>query len=140
MYGFDWQKISSIDELNENLNKYIEGIYHQTVHSSINMKPIEKFIKYTDTMKFINSKEELDNIFLYRVKRRVIKDATVSIEKVKFEVPMQYIGDYVNIRYYPKSLDKAYIFSEDGKLLQTIHPVNKIDNSKIKRKEIDFSL
>ncbi|WP_434578223.1 DDE-type integrase/transposase/recombinase [Thermoanaerobacterium thermosaccharolyticum] len=140
MYGFDWQKISSIDELNENLNKYIEGIYHQTVHSSINMKPIEKFIKYTDTMKFINSKEELDNIFLYRVKRRVIKDATVSIEKIKFEVPMQYIGDYVNIRYYPKSLDKAYIFSEEGKLLQTIHPVNKIDNSKIKRKEIDFSL
>ncbi|WP_197702788.1 hypothetical protein [Thermoanaerobacterium sp. RBIITD] len=90
MYGFDWQKISYIDELNENLNKYIEGIYHQ-VHSSINMKPIEKFIKYTDTMKFINSKEELDNIFLYRVKRRVIKDATVSIEKIKFEVPMQYI-------------------------------------------------
>jgi hypothetical protein len=56
---------------------------------------------------------------------------------------MKYIGDRINIRYDPSSLDKAFIFSEDGKLMDTIYPVKKIDNSRIRRNEnvkpMDFS-
>lgn len=140
MYSLDLTKIASIEELNENLNKYIEDVYHQTVHSSIKMKPIDRFIKNIDNIKYVRSSDELDMTFLYRVKRRVLKDATISIDNVKFEVPMQYIGEYINVRYYPGSMDKAYIFSDDNRLLSTISPVNKIDNSKVRRKkEIDFS-
>jgi len=53
------------------------------------------------------------------------------------------VGDSIFVRYDPTSMDKAYIFSEDGKILDTIYPVKKIDNSKIRRehniKTVDFS-
>ena len=60
-----------------------------------------------------------------------------------FETPLKYIGERINVRYDPTSPDKAYIFSDDDKLIETIKPVNKIENSKIKRKSnikpVDFS-
>lgn len=55
---------------------------------------------------------------------------------------MKYIGDKINIRYNPTSLYKAYIFSDNGNILETIYSVDKISNSKIFRKQnvepVDF--
>ncbi|SHD77385.1 Mu transposase C-terminal domain-containing protein [Schnuerera ultunensis] len=107
------------------------------------MRPIDKFTKDIDLIKFINSKEEVDYIFLYRVTRKVKNDSTISIQNILFEVPQRYVGDTINIRYDPTSMDKAYIFSNDNLLIDTIYPVKKIDNSKIRRehnvKPVDFS-
>ena len=93
--------------------------------------------------KFIPSKQEIDYIFLYRVSRKVKKDSTISIDNILFEVPLSYVAETINVRYDPTSLDKAYIFSEDNLLLDTIYPVKKIDNSRIRRehnfKSVDFS-
>ena len=67
-------------------------------------------------------------------------DATVVIGQQIYEVPMQYIGKRIKLRYLPSQPDEAYIFSDDHKLLETIHLVNKVDNAKIKRKKrMDFS-
>jgi putative transposase len=139
----NWNSISSIDQLNEMLQEYVEGTYHQTIHSSIKTKPIDKYIQHIDKIRFVSSKQELDYIFLYRVVRRVKNDATVPILNCIFEVPAKYIGEQVKIRYDPSSLDKAYIFNDSGSCIETIYPVNKIDNSKVIRttakKSADFS-
>ncbi|WP_427338303.1 Mu transposase C-terminal domain-containing protein [Caloranaerobacter sp. DY30410] len=138
-----WSKFSSLKELNASLIKYIENDYNQKIHSVINEKPIDKFIKHLDRIKFISCKQELDYIFLYRVIRKVKNDSTVSIQNILFETPLEYVGQKINIRYDPSSMDKAYIFSDDGNLLDTIYPVKKIDNSKIRRnqniKPVNFS-
>lgn len=139
----DWNSISSIEELNEMLQNYVENIYHQTIHSSIKMKPIDKYIEHIDKIRFVPSKQELDYIFLYRVERRVKNDATIPILNCIFEVPPKYIGERIKVRYDPTSLDKAYIFDDSGSCLCTIYPVNKINNSKVIRdsvkKAADFS-
>jgi len=139
----DWNSISSLEELNEMLQNYVENIYHQSIHSSIKMKPIDKYIQNIDRIRFVASKQELDYIFLYRVERRVKNDATIPILTSNFEVPIKYIGERIKVRYDPTSLDKAYIFDDNGSCLYTIYPVNKVDNSKIIRnsvkKSADFS-
>lgn len=46
----------------------------------------------------------------------------------------------INIRYSPTNMDIAYIFDDKNNCLDIIQQVNKIDNSKIKRKiGLDFS-
>nr|WP_040306661.1 Mu transposase C-terminal domain-containing protein [Caloramator australicus] len=94
-------------------------------------------------IKFVPSKQEIDYLFLYRVTRKVRNDCTIQLQNISFEVPFKYVGERINVRYDPSSLDKAYIFSDDNHILDTIYPVNKIDNSKVKRqrniKPIDFS-
>ncbi len=143
MNVIDWNDFSSLEELNISLSRYIEEDYNAKVHSSTHEKPIDKFIRYIDLIKFIPTKQELDYIFLYRVTRRVKKDSTISIQNTLFEVPLSYVGDTINIRYDPTIMDKAYIFSEENTLLDTVYPVKKIDNSKIRRehnfKSVDFS-
>lgn len=140
----DWNNISSIGELNEMLYDYVENTYHQTIHSSIKVKPIDKYIEHIDRIRFVPSKQELDFMFLYRVTRKVKNDATIPILNIVFEVPSKYIGEQVKVRYDPTSLDKAYIFDDRGNCSDTIYPLNKIDNSKIIRvsskKFADFSV
>jgi len=143
MNVIDWNKFSSLEELNHSLQDYVENDYNKTKHSSIKAKPIDKFIDHIDCIKFLENKKQLDNTFLYRVKRKVKKDATISLNTITFEVPMKYIGEKINVRYDPSALDKAIIFSKDGEKMETIYPVNKIANSKVKRKHnvkpVDFS-
>ncbi len=143
MNVINWNDFSSLDELNSSLSKYVEEDYNSKVHSSINEKPIDKFVRHIDLIKFIPNKQEIDYIFLYRVTRKVKKDSTISIQNILFEIPLKYVGDTISVRYDPTCMDKAYIFSEDNILLDTVYPVKKIDNSKIRRehnyKSVDFS-
>jgi hypothetical protein len=125
------------------LQDYIENTYHQNIHSSIKMKPIDKYVQHVDRIRFVPSKQELDNIFLYRVERKVKNDATIPISNCIFEVPARFIGERIKIRYDSSSLDKAYIFDDSGNCLCSVYPVNKVDNSKVyrdsARKAADFS-
>lgn len=129
----NWNNISSIEELNEMLQNYVENTYHQSIHSSIKAKPIDKYIQHIDRIRFVPSKQDLDYIFLYRIERRVKNDATIPILNYIFEVPPKYIGERIKVRYDPTSLDKAYIFDDSGSCQCAIYPVNKINNSKVIR-------
>ncbi len=139
----DWNKIASLDELNMLLNEYLEKDYHQRVHSSIKMKPIDRFIQNFYNLKFVHSSQELDYIFLHRVTRKVRKDATISLNSIQFEVPQTFINEQVHVRFHPDSMEKAYLFNENNKLITIIYPVEKVDNSRIYRghnnNPIDFS-
>ncbi len=139
----DWSSFRSLEELNEALSIYVEQQYNQKTHSAIKEKPIDKFIRHVDRIRFVESKQQLDYIFLYRVTRTVKNDATISLDNVIFEVPFQYVGEKIHVRYDPTSFEKAYIFSEEGRMIKTITPVNKIDNTKVRRsqnvKPVDFS-
>ncbi|MFT5874841.1 MAG: putative transposase [Clostridium sp.] len=75
-----------------------------------------------------------------RVKRRVNNDATISIDKTSYDVPMQFIRQRVEVRYLPNDMDSAYIFFENIKY--GIRKTNKVENGKTKRKNplnIDYS-
>lgn len=75
-----------------------------------------------------------------RVTRRVNNDATIKIDKVHYDVPMQFIKQRVEIRYLPDEMENAYIYYE--KVKYSIRKTNKVENGKTKRKNllnIDYS-
>ena len=81
--------------------------------------------QHIDRIRFVPSKQELDFIFHYRVTRKVKNNATITILNTLFEVPPKYIGEQIKVRYDPTQLDKAYIFDDDGKYIDTIYPIYK---------------
>jgi len=89
-------------------------------------------------LKFVRTDEELSEIFLHSVKRAVASDSTISFFSRLFEVPQRYAKRQILIKFSPDDLDIAYIY-ENGKRIETIYPVKKVDNSKIKRKPINYS-
>lgn len=79
------------------------------------------------------TEEDIDTCFLHRVVRKVRNDATISIDTIFFEVPQAYIGQRISLRYSPLSLSEIYIYDLNNQWVETVYPLNKIDNSKVKR-------
>ena len=95
-------------------------------------------MKDYSNIKFVSSNESLDEYFLHSYERKVTTDSTIQLFSKTYEVPSKYMKQRITVKINPHDLDVAYIYSE-GKKIETIKPVNKIDNSKIKRKSITFS-
>lgn len=126
----DTESISSLDELNNELFKYIDK-HNLTVHSSTGETPKDRYLSDLNRIKRPLNDEWLDNCFMNRVSRKVKNDSTVSIDKVLYDVPMQFIGQRVEIRYLPDDMDNAYILYEKTKY--NIRKTNKVENGKTKR-------
>ena len=134
----DWGEFSSLEELSVSFAAYLSKDYINAVHSSIGCTPKERFMRDYEKVRHIPI-EQLNFHFLHRKECRVYNDATVKLLGKVYETPQQFIGAKIKIRYLPTDKSELFIFSDDGKLLHTIYPVKKIDNSKIKRTAIDYT-
>lgn len=137
--GFDPSEVSSLEELNRLLADYVRK-RNTTVNRTIGETPIERYQRGIDHVRLPKSKEWLDECFMNRITRKVNLDATVSIDSVSYDVPMQFIRSKVEIRFLPDRMQDAYIFFE-GKHYP-IRPTNRVENGRTKRNNthaIDYS-
>jgi hypothetical protein len=105
----------------------------------LNCTPKERFLRDYDRIRHVPT-EELDFHFLHRKECRVTNAATIKLLGTEYEVPQKYIGSKLKIRYLPTDMSELFVFSDsDNKLLHTVRPVKKVENSKIKRAAIDYT-
>lgn len=137
MRGLNWNNINSIDELNDLLNDFINQ-YNNHEHSSLNdedgilLTPNVRWFKDASLIKKLDN-NFIDIAFLHTAYPTIRSDAIAYIKNHEFEVNMKYIGKKIIVKYNPLDFDEAWIF-DDNKLIEKIKLVNKLDNSKIKRK------
>jgi len=124
--------LQSIDSLNKRFNEWLEVDYHRKKHLSLNRKPINAFMDQIDKVKMCSDPEIIEAAFHVRVKRKVHNAGTISLEKNIYEVPGEYIGSQVEVRYTPENLDVIYIYL-DGLLIHTASKVDLEANAKAKR-------
>ena len=138
LYTLDTEKIHSLEEFNRIFREYLRS-YNLTDHSGIGCRPFDRYQSSKGRMKVPESREWLEDAFLNRVSRKVRKDSTVSIDKVSYDVPMQFIGQTVEIRFRPGETDSAVIFCDDERY--PLRLTNKNDNCHTKRNNpvIDYS-
>lgn len=137
MRGINWSEIKSIDELNRMLNDFINE-YNNKVHSSLkdndkNISPKERWFKDQDKIKKIDS-NLIDEYFLHTAYPKIRSDAIAYINKIEYEVPSKYIGQKIVVKYDFSDRTKAWIY-ENNQKKENIKIVNKVENSKVKRKE-----
>ena len=134
----DWNAFSSLEGLGASFSEYMSSEYTNAVHSSIGCTPRERYMRDYDKVRHIPV-EQLNFHFLHRKECRVYNDATVKLLGGVYEAPQQFVGSKIKVRYLPTDTSQLFIFSDDGKLLHTAHPVKKVENSKIKRAAIDYT-
>ncbi len=135
----DWNKYTSLKELNKAYRNYISKEYNSKYHSGIKDIPRNRFQRDYDKLKFISSHEEVDKMFLHVEEKPVAQDATIRLGKKDFEVPQKYIKQRIIVKYSPEDLSFVYIYNDKTKELEKAYPVDKIANSKMKRKTISYS-
>jgi transposase InsO family protein len=137
--AFDPSNVSSLEELNRLLADYVRK-RNTTVNRTIGETPMERYQRGIDHVRLPKSKEWLDECFMNRITRKVNLDATVSIDSISYDVPMQFIRSKVEIRFLPDRMQDAYILLE-GKHYQ-LRPTNRVENGLTKRNNthaIDYS-
>lgn len=74
-----------------------------------------------------------------RITRKVLNDSTISINKVSYDVPMQFIGMKAQVRFLPDRMEDAYLFYEGRHY--PIRKTNRLENCRTKRDTppIDYS-
>jgi hypothetical protein len=138
MNATDWAAFPSLDAANASLAAFLSEKYTNSMHGSIGCAPKERYLRDYDKVRHV-PKEELALHFLHRKECRVSNAAIIRLLGTEYEAPQQYIGSKVKVRYLPADLSELFIFSDDGRLLHTVRPVRKVDNSKIKRSAIDYA-
>ena len=137
MRGINWNDIKNIDELNEMLNVFVNE-YNNKVHSALSndnneISPKQRWFKDQNRIKKIDN-NQIDEYFLHTAYPTIRSDSVAHINKLEYEVPTKYIGKKITIKYDFSDKTKAWIY-DDGKKIESVHLVDKVANSKIRRKE-----
>lgn len=139
LYTLDMDSITSLAQFNTMLKDYMRS-YNTTFHRGIQTVPLDRYEASKDHPRKPASRQWLDDCFYNRITRKVRKDSTVTIDKVCYDVPMQFISAKVDIRYLPDDMDSAFILFEDQKF--PLRQTNRNENCHTKRTNlpaIDYS-
>lgn len=139
MYGRDWNKYKSLEELNEDYDKYLYEEYNNKYHSEIEETPNNRWHKGIEEIGIRTiEKEQLEEAFMHEIERKVNKDRTVNIDNKLYEAPSIYKLQKVKLRYYIKDIEEIWIY-EGNERKEKLKRLDKQENSEIKRRILDYS-
>lgn len=139
LYTLDMESIQSLAQFNGMLKDYMRD-YNTTFHRGIDTIPLERYQASKDHPRQPESRQWLDDCFYNRITRKVRKDSTISIDRVCYDVPMQFISAKVEVRYLPDDMTSAYILFDGEKF--PIRQTSRNDNCHTRRNNppaIDYS-
>lgn len=135
------QAIQNLDDLNARLWAWVEHVYHQRLHSSL--EGCTPLVRYQQDLIHVRPlgalAHSIDDIFYHRVKRYVRKDATLSWEGKLYEVPYEYVGQTVVLVIDPHIQKALYIESEPGVNLGPVTLLDAIANTQRRRQRPDVT-
>jgi hypothetical protein len=123
--------VSSLQELNDLFIRWVEDTYHTREHTTLGMRPIDRFGLDLGRVRHLSHCEFNAELFFLETTRRVRTDNTFQFEKVRYEAPRDLRGKTVEVRYSRFTSDPPDpVLYFDGERLGTAIPVNYIDNDR----------
>jgi putative transposase len=120
----------TIEDLNEGFSRWLREKYHHGHHRGIDARPIDRHQKsIRDYPRKRIAEESLDEFFLVTVSRVVAKDCTISLNGVTYEVPPQYIGKRVELKFSQESVSEIYLY-DNGIRVSQVKPVDAFFNGR----------
>ena len=123
VYGLDMDSIHSLEQFNRIFRDFVRS-YNLTFHTGIQAAPFDRFKATAGQARKVPSAEWLDECFLNRVNRKVRRDSTISIDSVCYDVPMQFIGMKVEVRFVPSDMDSAFVLYDGSRF-----PIRRTDRN-----------
>ena len=105
--------IEALADLNESLWAWLECVYHQHTHSETAQTPLAR---YTAGLEHVRpaDPETLRLAFLWREKRKVRRNATLSLQGNTYQVDPALAGRTIELRFDPFDLSRLDLYLEDA--------------------------
>lgn len=126
---------ASLAALNRRLWAFVEGEYHHTPHRGLDGKtPLEQWALVGDRVNYPERTLDLDDLFLFEAKRRVMNDRTVSLHGRVYEVDAVLVGETVTLRYDPAvPVTRPLAVVYQGKPAGQATPLDAYANTTVRR-------
>ena len=95
--------LSSLENLNRAFTSWVEDEYNSQVHSTLQMRPIDRFGLDLKRIRFLPVCAANDEIFFIEEDRHVRADNTFSLRNIRFEPPAELHGRLIQVRYDRKN-------------------------------------
>ncbi len=102
--------LSNLEALNRQFGQWVEGEYNATVHSTLQMKPIDRFGMDLSRIRFLDPMDANDELFYLEQDRTVRKDNTFSVNATRYEAPRELAGRQVQVRYNRSKPERIVVF------------------------------
>ena len=116
--------IRSLAELNQAFTRWVEDSYHQREHSTLGMKPIDRFGLDLNRIRYLTSSEYSAELFYLETTRSVRADNTFSYNNRRYEAPRDLRKQTILIRYSRATPDEPPIAYSEGVRLGAAQPVD----------------
>jgi putative transposase len=124
--------ISSLDELNRQYTLWVEEKYNNAVHSTIGMKPVDRFAFDLKRIRFLEPNQSNDELFYNEEKRKVKKDNTFSFKNIRCEAPADFRDKTIDIRFDRNDLSKIIVYYKNNRIGEA-KQVDLVANAELKR-------
>jgi len=118
--------------------KWLEEDYTRKAHSELSgLSPHDVLMSQVENLRLPTNRKIIDEVFFYRVSRKVQHDATIQIGNVLYETDPCFSGKRMEVRYEPEWIGdetKRLPLYHDGKKSGETWMVRFHDNARAKRK------
>jgi transposase InsO family protein len=103
--------IDTLSDLNQSLWAWIERVYHHHEHSETRQTPLARYTAGLNHVRPADS-ETLRLAFLWREKRKVRRNATISLQSNVYQVDPSLAGRTLQLRFDPFDLSRVELYLE----------------------------
>ena len=132
----DLSHIRGLDQLNNEFTRWLEDTYHVREHSTLGMKPIDRFGLDLSRVRYFATNEFSSELFLLESTRKVRADNTFSFNAIRYEAPRDLRNTTITIRHDRAGLGFPPVVYQDGQRLGDATKLDMIANDR--RPDIEF--
>lgn len=100
----------SLEDLNDKTGHWIENEYNSQYHSGIQMRPLDRFNLDRERLQFLCDDEVTEEVFFVEETRKVSKTNVFSINRQKYECPVDLREKTIQVRYDRPRRDRFIVY------------------------------
>src|SRR5690606_38460323 len=121
--------LDSIDSLNRAFFRWVEDEYNSKEHSTIGMKPIDRFGLDLKRVRFLPPHEVNEELFFVEETRKILADNTFTVKKVRLEAPRDLRNRTIEVRFDRQNFGRVIVYFK-GELMGEARAVDFIANDR----------
>jgi len=108
--------LTSLERLNAQFHEWLEAEYNGREHSTLKMKPIDRFGLDLSRLRFLDPMEANEELFFFEQDRSVRKDNTFSLQAVRYECPRDLAGRQIQIRFNRARIGRVIVYYKNERM------------------------
>jgi len=125
--------LSSLAALNRQFADWVESEYNHKTHSSLGMKPIDRFGLDRGRIRYLPNLHASDDLFYTETERSVLATNTFSFKGKMWEAPVLLAGKKIQVRFDRHRLDTPVVVYFKNQRLGEAKLVDLIANGLLRR-------